>query len=82
MKEPLRLQRLVFLNENILNPDCHACGKELSGFLITQEQLAEYFSPADIGWLVQKKLLLQSKKYQPKLVVFLCKHCCKEKKND
>lgn len=77
MKPPLRLQKLVFLDENKLNPNCHKCKKELSGFLITQKQLVDYFSPVDIGWLVQKKLIKKSANYAPKLIVFLCRHCCK-----
>jgi len=76
------LQRLVFLDENQFNPSCHVCNKELSGFLISEEELSEHFSPVDIGWFVQKKLIQQSKNYAPKLIIFLCRTCCKERKND
>ncbi len=75
----VNLQRLVFLNENTKNPDCHVCNQELSGFLITEDELFKEFSPEDIGFLLQKKYLEQSKEYQPKLIIFLCRKCCKGK---
>jgi len=76
MKE-LRLQKLVFLDENVLNPDCHVCCKEMGGFLISEEELLENFSPIDLGWLLQKNLIQKSKQYKPKLIIYLCKDCCK-----
>ena len=82
MPKELNLQRLVFLYENRLNPSCHKCKKELSGFLISQKELVEFFSPIDIGWLVQKKLIQRSENYKPKLIIYLCRYCIKENKND
>ncbi len=78
----LNLQRLVFLNENISNPICDCCKNELSGFLISDEELINSFSPEDIGFLLQKKYLEQSKEYAPKLIIFLCRTCCKRKENN
>jgi len=72
----LKLQKLVFLDENILNPSCEKCGKELSGFLISEEKLQE-FSPIDLGWLIQKNYIMKTEKYKPKLIIFLCINCCK-----
>lgn len=82
MAKELKLQRLVFLDENVLNPFCPVCNKELSGFLITEKELLSNFSDVDLGWLLQNKLIKQSRKYNPKLVIFLCRHCCKGEKND
>jgi len=76
MKE-LRLRKLVFLDENILNPLCHLCGKEMGGFLISEEDLLENFSPVDLGWLLQKHLIERTKEYEPQLIIYLCKDCCK-----
>ena len=80
MPKEMILQRLVFLDENTLNPSCYKCDKELSGFLISEKELIEFFSPVDIGWLIQKKLIQQSKRYSPKLIIYLCRHCCKGEK--
>jgi len=79
MPKELRLQRLVFLDENILNPFCPIHDKELSGYLITQEQLVDFFSQADLGYLFQNELIKQSRRYAPKLVIFLCRECGKER---
>ena len=79
MKNELHLQRLLILDENILNPLCHVCDKELSAFLISQQKLINSFTPEDIGFLTQKKLLRQSKNYKPNLIIFLCRMCCQGK---
>lgn len=78
MRDELNLQRLIFLNENQLNPLCHNCKKELSAFLISQKELVEFFKPIDIGWLLQNKLIQQSQQYLPKLIIFLCRYCIKK----
>lgn len=84
MDKALTLQKLVFLDENKLNPFCHVCNKELSGFLISQKKLVDFFSPSDIGWLVSQNLIRPSERYKPQLIIFLCKYCSEEerKKND
>lgn len=78
MDKELNLQRLLFLDENKSNPPCHNCNKELSGFLISQEELVGFFDPKDIGWLVQKNLIQKTNKYKPKLIIYLCRYCIKE----
>lgn len=80
MNKDIVLQRLVFLDENVLNPLCHHCHNELSAFLITEEQLIQNFSEIDLGYLLQKKLIQKSKTYSPQLIIFLCKTCCKGEK--
>ena len=77
MKKELVLQKLVFIDENQLNPSCETCGKELGGYLISQEDLIEFFSPIDIGYLAQKHLIQRSQNYEPQLIIFLCKSCLK-----
>jgi len=81
MTKELHLQKLIFLDENILNPNCDRCGAELSGFLITEEELLK-FSPVDLCWLLQKNYIQKSKQYSPKLIIFLCKKCCEGEFND
>ena len=76
----LKLQKLVFLDENKFNPFCHKCDKELGGYLISKEELIDFFSPEDIGWLIQMKQLKQSQNYAPKLIIYLCKTCAKGEK--
>lgn len=79
MDKGINLERVVFLDENRSNPLCHVCKKELSGFLITEEELISYFSPKNLGWLFKKKYILQTKRYAPKLIVYLCRKCSKAK---
>ena len=79
MNKELNLHRVLILDENKINPMCHVCSKETTAFLISQEELINYFSPEDIGYLTQKNYIRQSKDYKPKLILFLCRICCKEK---
>lgn len=75
MPKPLKLRKVLFLDENKFNPLCNKCKKETGGYLITQKELVGFFSPEDIGFLIQSKYLRRSVNYKPKLIIFLCKTC-------
>lgn len=77
MDRELILQKLIFLDENQLNPNCFNCGKELSAFLISEKYLNDFFTPEELGFLLQENLIRYNEQYAPKLTIYLCRHCCK-----
>ena len=79
MDKGIKLERVVFLDENRSNPLCYACEQELSGFLITEKQIYDYFSQENIDYLTKNNYILLTEKYDPKLIIYLCRNCSEAK---
>jgi len=58
-------------NENVLYPNCHICGKELSPFAFKSEDIST------ILMAQFEKAHLVLKKGSKEIIILMCKTCCK-----
>lgn len=72
----MKLKKVYNLNENILNPNCHVCGKETSAFSITSEELNTLNLEKEMC-LIDLKYLKINGIGQDKHLIFICTNCCK-----
>jgi hypothetical protein len=66
---------LVNLNEDILNPNCPKCGKELSAFSITSTELNTMKIETE-ALLINMNFLRINMLGIDKHLIYLCKKCC------
>lgn len=72
----IKITKIFNLNENYKYPIC-TCGKELSPFLVEQEELNK-LNDEIINQLVNCELLVLDKFEKDRHLLFICKSCLKQ----
>lgn len=71
----INVTKVFNLNEDFLFPNCHVCGKELTPFCITRQEIDDKLDWETVEWFVNMKLLLIDEIEKDKSIIYLCKHC-------
>lgn len=76
----IHVNKVFNLDENFKFPTCHVCGKELTPFSITREELDS------LDWetnemMVDMGLVKLNEIGKDKHLIYLCKHCLTMEKN-
>ena len=71
----IRVNKVFNLDEDFLFPNCHVCGKELTPFCITRQEIDDKLDWETVEQLIFMKLLLIDEIEKDKSVIYLCKHC-------
>ena len=71
----INVTKVFNLNENVIFPSCHVCGKELTPFCITKQEINDKLNSDKIDSLLNMKLLLLDEIKKDKHLLYLCKHC-------
>ena len=74
------MRELCCLDENTIFPECHVCERELSPFLIDQEELS--LLNRETYNLIKKAGLLQGQTKDGKIIILICTKCVKGKRNE
>ena len=71
----IKVTKVFNLNEDFLFPNCHVCGKELTPFCITRQEIDNNLDCEIVDSLLNMGLLLVDEIGKNKSLIYLCKHC-------